>query len=64
MAWVFFAWDLTSNVKCSLFCINFILKNLYLAENSLYKKPLFLREPAREPESCYYSNNVFLVLFL
>ena len=27
----------------------FILKNLYLAENSLYKKPLFLKETARGP---------------
>ena len=45
----FFAWDLARNltVKCSLFCTKFILKHLYLAENSLYKKLLFLREPAR-----------------
>ena len=48
-----FAWDLPRNLisKCSLFCTKFILKNLYLAENSLYKKPLFLRETARGPES-------------
>ena len=39
-----FAWDLPRNltIKCSLFCTKFIPKNLYLAENSLYKKPLFL----------------------
>ena len=44
-----FAWDLSRNltVKYSLFCRKFILKYLYLAENSGYKKPLFLREPAR-----------------
>ena len=50
MAWGSFAWDLTSNltVKWSLLCHDFILINLYLAENSLYKKPAFLREPARE----------------
>ena len=48
-----FAWDLPRNliIKCSLFCTKFILENLYLAENSLYKKPLFLRETARGPES-------------
>ena len=46
-----FAWDVARNltVKCSLFCTKFILKHLYLAENSLYKKPLFLIEPARGP---------------
>ena len=37
-------------IKCSLFCTKFILKNLYLAENNLYKKPLFLRETARGPD--------------
>ena len=44
-----FAWNLARNlnIKCSLFCTKFILKNLYLVENSLYKKPLFLRETAR-----------------
>ena len=49
-----FAWDLPRNltIKCSLFCTKFILKNLYLAEISLYKKPLFLRETARGPENC------------
>ena len=47
-----FAWDLPRilTIICS-FCIKFILKNLYLAENSLYKKPLFLRETARGPDS-------------
>ena len=51
--WRSFAWDLPRNltIKCSLFCTKFILKNLYLAENSLYKKPLFLRETARGPVS-------------
>ena len=46
-----FAWDLPRNltIKCFLFCTKFILKNLYLAENSLYKKPLFLRGTARGP---------------
>ena len=46
-----FAWDLPRNltIKCSLFCTKFILKNLYLAKNSLYKKPKFLRETARGP---------------
>ena len=46
-----FAWDLPRNLtnKRSLFCTKFILKNLYFAENSLYKKPLFLRETARGP---------------
>ena len=57
-----FAWDLPRNltIKCSLFCTKFILKNLYLAENSLYKKPLFLRETARgpEPTSLIYSHFV------
>ena len=48
-----FAWDLPRNliIKCSLFCTKFMLKNLYLAENNLYKKPLFLGETARGPES-------------
>ena len=46
-----FAWDLPRNltIKCSLFCTKFILKNLYLAKNRLYKKPVFLRETARGP---------------
>ena len=46
-----FAWDLPRNItiKCSLFCTKFILKKLYLAKNSLYKKPLFLRQTARGP---------------
>ena len=46
-----FAWDLPRNltIKCSLFCTKFIQKNLYLAENYFYKKPLFLRETARGP---------------
>ena len=49
-----FAWDLPRNltIKCSLFCTKFIPKNLYLAENNLYKKSLFLRETARGPEPC------------
>ena len=49
-----FAWDLPRNltIKCSLFCTKFVLKNLYLAKNSLYKKPLFSRETARGPENC------------
>ena len=48
-----FVWDLPRNltIKCTLFCPKFILKKLYLAENSLYKKPLFLRETARGPVS-------------
>ena len=47
----YFAWDLPRNltIKSSLLCTKFILKNLYLAENSFYKKPLFLRETARGP---------------
>ena len=51
--WSSFAWDLPRNLtnKRSLFCTKFILKNLYFAENSLYKKPLFLRETARGPAS-------------
>ena len=46
-----FAWDLPRNltIKCSLFCTKFIPENIYLAENSLYKKSLFLRETARGP---------------
>ena len=49
MTWSSFAWDLPRNltITCSLFCTKFILKNLYLAKNSLYKKSLFLRETAR-----------------
>ena len=48
-----FAWDLQRNltIKCSLFCTKFILKNLFLIKNSLYKKPLFLKETARVPAS-------------
>ena len=48
MTWISFAWDLPRNsaFKCSLFCTKFILKTLYLAENSFYKRPLFLRETA------------------
>ena len=44
-----FTWDLPGNftIKSSLFCTKFIVKNLYFAENCLYKKPLFLRETAR-----------------
>ena len=44
-----FALDLPRNltIKCSLFYTKFILNNLYLAENSLYEKLLFLRETAR-----------------
>ena len=51
MTWSSFTWDLPRNLtmKCSLFCTKFILKNLCMAENSLYKKPLFLRETARGP---------------
>ena len=58
MTWSTFAWDLPRNltIKCSLFCTNVILKNLYLAKNSLYKKPLFLRETARGP--------VHIIIFL
>ena len=43
-----FALDLPRNltIKCSLFYTKFILNNLYLAENSLYEKLLFLRETA------------------
>ena len=46
-----FSWDLPRNltIKCSLFYTKFILKNLYLAEISLYKKPLFFRESATGP---------------
>ena len=46
-----FAWDLPRNltINCSLFGTKFIQKNLYFAKNSLYKKPLFLRETARWP---------------
>ena len=46
-----FAWDQARNltIECSLFCTKFILKHLYLADDSLYKNPLFLREPARGP---------------
>ena len=49
----YFALDLSKNLtnKCSLFCTKFILINLYFTENSLYKKPLFLRETARGPEN-------------
>ena len=36
-------------IKCSLFCKKFILKNFYLAKNSLYKKPLFLRDSPKGP---------------
>ena len=48
----FFCLDLPGNltIKCSLFFTKFILKNLYFAENSLYKKLSFLRETARGPE--------------
>ena len=55
MAWGSFAWDLARNlsVKCCLFCTKFILKHLYLAKNSLYKNPLFLRKPARGPEHSF-----------
>ena len=44
-----FASDLPRNltIKCSVSCTKFILKNLYLAKNSLCKKPIFLRETAR-----------------
>ena len=47
-----FTWNLPRNltIKCSFFCTKFILKNLYLAKDSLYKKPIFLRETARGPE--------------
>ena len=52
-----FAWDLPRNstIKCFLFCTKFILENLYLAENSLYEKPLSLREIAGGPDyfSCF-----------
>ena len=56
-----FASDLPRNltIKCSLFCTKFILKNLYLAKNNLYKKPLFLRETARGLQFFYFS---FLLL--
>ena len=58
-----FAWDLPRNltIKCSLFfCTKFVLKNLYLAENSLYKKPLFLRETARGLDFSFSSIPVIL----
>ena len=60
MTWSSFAWDLPRNVTiiCSLFFTKFILKNLYFVKNSLYKKPLLLRETAREPQKnicCGYS---------
>ena len=57
-----FAWDLPRNltIKCSLFYTKFILKNLYLAEISLYKKPLFLRETARGPD--FIKTNNFVIL--
>ena len=66
MTWSSFAWDLPSNltIKCSLFCTKFILKNLYLAKNSLYKKPLFFRETARGPESKENLVNTLAVTFL
>ena len=62
MTWSSFAWDLPRNltIKCSLFCTKFILKNLYLAEISLYKKPLFLRETARGPVIVISMNQYFL----
>ena len=53
-----FAWDLPRNltIKCSLFCTKFILKNRYLAKNSLYKT-LFLRETARGPDTYVVSTH-------
>ena len=56
--WSSFAWDLPRNltIKCSLFCTKFILKKLYLAKNSLYKKPLFLKETARGPAKDYWTS--------
>ena len=53
-----FAWDLPRNltIKCSLFCTKFILKNLYLAKNSLYKKSLFLKETASGPVKDYWTS--------
>ena len=55
-----FATDLPRNltIKCSLFCTKYILKNLYLAENNLYKKPLFLRETARGPGDTLLTLNI------
>ena len=36
-------------VKKPLFCLKFSLKKLYFIKNSLLKKPLFSKEPARGP---------------
>ena len=47
-----------------LFCTKFILKNLYLAENSLYKKPLFLRETARRPDHEIFSTVILSLLLI
>ena len=35
--------------KKTLFCLRFSPKILYFTKNSLYEKPLFSQEPAREP---------------
>ena len=46
-----FAWNLPRNLTINaLYFVQNYLENLYLAKNSLYKKPLFLRETARGPE--------------
>ena len=34
---------------CSLCLLKICQKNLYLTKNSLYKKPLFSKDPARDP---------------
>ena len=62
----FFAWDLPRNlpVKCIVFCTKFIPKNLYLAENSLYKKSLFLRETARGPVNMKMPTIVGIFIFI
>ena len=36
--------------KKNLFCLKFSPKKLYLTKNSLLKKPLFSKEPARGPD--------------
>ena len=52
MARASFAWDLARNLTVKML---FILYKIHpetplFGENSLYKNPLFLREPARGPE--------------
>ena len=40
--------------KKPLFCLKFSPRNLYFTKNSLYEKPLFLKEPARGPVSVFF----------